>query len=55
VHAPDPAAAVRAELNGLDPEYVELIDVGGTTLLTAAVRVGDTRLIDNVILRGDLR
>jgi pantoate--beta-alanine ligase len=55
VGSPDPVAAVRAELNGLDPDYVELIDVGGTSLLTAAVRVGNTRLIDNVILRGDLR
>jgi pantoate--beta-alanine ligase len=50
----DPVASVRAMLNGLDPEYVELLDIGGATLLTAAVRVGDTRLIDNVILKGDL-
>jgi pantoate--beta-alanine ligase len=55
VRSPDPVSAVRAELNGLDPDYVELMDVDGTTLLTAAVRVGDTRLIDNVILKGDLR
>jgi pantoate--beta-alanine ligase len=52
--AADPVAAVRAELNGLDPEYVELLDLDGTTLLAAAVRVGRTRLIDNVIVRGDL-
>jgi pantoate--beta-alanine ligase len=50
----DPVASVRAMLNGLDPEYVELLDIGGATLLTAAVRVGDTRLIDNVILKGGL-
>jgi pantoate--beta-alanine ligase len=52
--AADPIAAVRAQLNGLDPDYVELIDIDGATLLTAAVRVGGTRLIDNVIVRGDL-
>jgi pantoate--beta-alanine ligase len=53
--ADDPVAAVRAELNGLDPEYVELIDIDTATVLTAAVRVGNTRLIDNVIVRGELR
>jgi pantothenate synthetase len=46
---------VRAALNGLDPEYVELIDIDTATVLAAAVRVGNTRLIDNVILKGDLR
>jgi pantoate--beta-alanine ligase len=50
----DPVASVRAELNGLDPDYVELMELDGTTLLTAAVRVGGTRLIDNVIVRGEL-
>jgi pantoate--beta-alanine ligase len=53
--ADDPVAAVRAELNGLDPEYVQLIDLDTATVLAAAVRVGNTRLIDNVIVRGDLR
>jgi pantoate--beta-alanine ligase len=53
--ADDPVAAVRAALNGLDPEYVELIDIDTATVLAAAVRVGNTRLIDNVILKGDLR
>jgi len=53
-HANDPVATVRAELNGLEPEYVELIDVDGATLLTAAVRVGETRLIDNIIVEGEL-
>jgi pantoate--beta-alanine ligase len=53
--AADPVATARAELNGLDPDYVELIDLDGTTLLAAAVHVGRTRLIDNVIVRGDLR
>jgi pantoate--beta-alanine ligase len=52
--APDPVAAARAALNGLEPEYVELLRVGDATLLTAAARVGKTRLIDNVILEGAL-
>jgi pantoate--beta-alanine ligase len=52
--AEDPVAAARAALNGLEPEYVELLRVGDATLLTAAARVGDTRLIDNVILEGEL-
>jgi pantoate--beta-alanine ligase len=52
--AADPVAAARAALNGLEPEYVELLRVGDATLLTAAARVGATRLIDNVVLEGDL-
>ena len=52
--APDPVAATRAALNGLEPDYVELLHVGGATLLTAAARVGSTRLIDNVVLEGEL-
>jgi pantoate--beta-alanine ligase len=48
--AADPVAATRSALNGLEPEYIELLHVGEATLLTAAVRVGSTRLIDNVIL-----
>jgi pantoate--beta-alanine ligase len=51
----DPVARARAQLNGLDPEYVELVEVGGATVLAAAVRVGSTRLIDNVIVKGELR
>ena len=50
----DPVAAARAELNGLTPDYVELFDLDGTLVLASAVRVGSIRLIDNVILRGDL-
>jgi pantoate--beta-alanine ligase len=50
----DPVTAARAELNGLDPEYVELLELDGATLLAAAVRVGATRLIDNVIVKGAL-
>jgi pantoate--beta-alanine ligase len=50
----DPIASVRAELNGLDPDYVEIIDLDGAQVLAAAVRVGDVRLIDNVLLKGVL-
>jgi pantoate--beta-alanine ligase len=50
--APDPVASARAALNGLEPEYVELLELDGDTLLATAVRVGSTRLIDNVLLEG---
>ena len=50
----DPVAAVRAGLNGLEPDYVELIDLGAATVIAAAARVGPTRLIDNVVLEGEL-
>ena len=53
-NASDPVAATRAALNGLEPEYVELLRIGDATLLTAAARVGSTRLIDNVVLEGAL-
>ena len=52
--AADPVAAARAALNGMDPEYVELLRIGDATLLTAAARVGPTRLIDNVVVEGEL-
>jgi pantoate--beta-alanine ligase len=52
--ADDPVAAAHAALNGLEPDYVELLRVDGATLLTAAARVGSTRLIDNVVVEGDL-
>jgi pantoate--beta-alanine ligase len=51
---PDPVAAARVSLNGLDPEYVEVLDLGDARVLAAAVRVGSTRLIDNVLLEGEL-
>jgi pantoate--beta-alanine ligase len=51
----DPVAAARGALNGLEPEYVELLDLGNVTLLAAAARVGPTRLIDNVVLEGELK
>jgi pantoate--beta-alanine ligase len=50
----DPVATARAELNGLEPDYVELVDLEGATVLATAVRVGSTRLIDNVIVKGAL-
>jgi pantoate--beta-alanine ligase len=50
----DPVAAAKTALNGLEPDYVELVDLAGVTLLAAAARVGGTRLIDNVVLEGEL-
>jgi pantoate--beta-alanine ligase len=50
----EPVAAARAALNGLEPEYVDLLDLDGATVLAAAVRVGSVRLIDNVIVKGAL-
>jgi pantoate--beta-alanine ligase len=51
----DPVAAAHASLNGLEPEYVEVLDLGDAKVLAAAVRVGSTRLIDNVLLEGEIR
>jgi len=55
VDAADPVAAARASLNGLDPNYVELVELGDATVLAAAVRVGSVRLLDNVLLKGEVR
>ena len=44
----DPEAA-RAALDGLDVDYVEVVDLD-PPVLAAALRVGSTRLIDNVVL-----
>ena len=55
VGTPDPVTTVRDSLNGLEPEYVEVLDLGDATVLAAAVRIGSTRLIDNVLLEGELR
>jgi pantoate--beta-alanine ligase len=46
----DPAAAARAELADLGIEYVGVADLEGHPTLVVAVRVGTTRLIDNVPL-----
>ena len=47
----DPAQA-RALLNGLDVDYLEVADFE-PRVLAAAVRIGKTRLIDNVVLEGE--
>jgi pantoate--beta-alanine ligase len=47
----DPEHA-RALLDGLDVDYLEIADFE-PRVLAAAVRVGNTRLIDNVVLEGD--
>ena len=49
----DPVVAARAQLNGLETDYVELADFDGQLVLAAAARVGSTRLIDNVVLKGE--
>jgi pantoate--beta-alanine ligase len=55
VQGSDPVAAARGALNGLEPEYVQVLDLGGVTVLAAAARIGSTRLIDNIVLEGELR
>jgi pantoate--beta-alanine ligase len=50
----DPVLTAREQLNGLTPDYVEIVNLDGASLLAAAVRVGSTRLIDNVLLEGEL-
>jgi pantoate--beta-alanine ligase len=48
-----PVEAARASMDGLEVEYlIETVDMDNQLLLEAAVRVGDVRLIDNVILEG---
>ena len=46
--------AARALLDGLDVDYVEVADFD-PPVLAAAVRVGSTRLIDNVVLTEEER
>jgi pantoate--beta-alanine ligase len=46
----DPVQAARAELDGLETDYLDIADFDGQLVLVAAARVGTTRLIDNVIL-----
>jgi pantoate--beta-alanine ligase len=42
----------RSLLNGLEVDYFEVADFE-PRVLAAAVRVGNTRLIDNVVLEGE--
>ena len=51
---PEAARRVLAESNGLVVDYIELADFD-PPVLAGAVRVGSTRLIDNVPLEGDDR
>jgi pantoate--beta-alanine ligase len=44
------ADRARELLRGLDVDYVEVAELDGQRVLAAAVRVGRTRLIDNVVL-----
>jgi pantoate--beta-alanine ligase len=49
----DPVGAARAAMNGLRVDYVDTVDLDGRLVLEAAVHVGRTRLIDNVVLEGE--
>jgi pantoate--beta-alanine ligase len=49
----DPAKEAQRFLNSLDVDYVEVAELDGQRVLAAAIRVGKTRLIDNVVLEGE--
>jgi pantoate--beta-alanine ligase len=49
----DPVKEARHLLNSLGVDYLEVAELDGQKVLAAAVRVGKTRLIDNVILEGE--
>jgi pantoate--beta-alanine ligase len=49
----DPVKEARHLLHSLDVDYLEVADLNGQKVLAAAVRIGKTRLIDNVILEGE--
>jgi pantoate--beta-alanine ligase len=51
----DPATEAQRFLHSLEVDYLEEASFNGQRLLAAAVRVGKTRLIDNVILEGDTK
>jgi pantoate--beta-alanine ligase len=53
-HGDDAVLATRSSLNGLTPDYVELVELDDVTVIAAAIKVGDIRLIDNVLLKGEL-
>lgn len=46
----DPVAAARAGLDRVPTDYVAVTTLEGRRVLAAAIRIGATRLIDNVIL-----
>ena len=48
------ARAALAEESRLAPDYVEVAQLNGRVYLLAAVRAGRTRLIDNVVLEGEI-
>jgi pantoate--beta-alanine ligase len=50
----DPDKA-REQLAGLDVDYLEVAELNGQKVMAAAVRIGKTRLIDNVILEGETK
>jgi len=50
----DPVTATRGAFNGVEPDYVEVLDLGDVIVLATAARVGSTRLIDNIVLEGEL-
>jgi pantoate--beta-alanine ligase len=47
------AATATELLQGLEVDYVEVAELDGQRVLAAAVHVGNTRLIDNVIVEGE--
>jgi pantoate--beta-alanine ligase len=49
----DPVAAAAAGLDGLRADYLEVARFDGALVLAAAVRIGRTRLIDNVVLTAE--
>ena len=51
--APRPRGPFSRASRSSTPEYVEVARLDGRLYLLAAVRVGRTRLIDNVVLEGD--
>ena len=51
----DPVREARSRMDGLDVDYLEVAELDGQKVLAAAVRVGKTRLIDNVILEGETK
>jgi pantoate--beta-alanine ligase len=51
---PTRARALLADA-GVDTDYVDVLDDGRSRLLVGAIRVGSTRLIDNVLLEGETR